>query len=146
MSRIVRTSRPYLSQSLQRQRNADAPRKRNQMNHRIGRSAHRRIGADRVLKRLALQDFGNAQVLVHHATMRRPVSCASTARRESTAGIAAFPGRVSPSDSTMQAIVEAVPMVMQCPADRLMQLSASMNSCCHQAGLHRLAEPPNHCA
>ena len=63
------------------------------------------------------------------ATMRRPVSWASTPRRESTAGIAAFPGSDSPSDSTMQAIVEAVPMVMQWPAERLMQLSASRNSC-----------------
>jgi hypothetical protein len=44
--------------------------------------------------------------------------------------MAALPGSERPSDSTMQAMVEAVPMVMQWPAERLMQLSASMNSCC----------------
>src|SRR4029077_23838 len=33
-----------------------------------------------------------------------------------------------PSASTMLAMVEAVPMVMQCPLDRFMQLSASKNS------------------
>src|SRR3954468_17395080 len=32
-----------------------------------------------------------------------------------------------PSDSTIDAIVEAVPITMQCPADRDMQASASMN-------------------
>jgi hypothetical protein len=66
---------------------------------------------------------------MHHLHDAAARLCASTLRRESTAGMAALPGSDRPSDSTMQAIVEAVPMVMQWPAERLMQLSASMNSC-----------------
>ncbi len=49
-------------------------------------------------------------------------------RRESTAGIAAFSGRDMPSASTMLAMVDAVPMVMQLPRERCMQASASVNS------------------
>ena len=62
--------------------------------------------------------------------MRRPESCALTLRRESTAGIAALCGRAMPSASAMLAIVEAVPIVMQCPGLRLIPASASMNSSC----------------
>jgi hypothetical protein len=47
------------------------------------------------------------------STIWRPAASARCARRESTAGIAAPPGAVSPSASVMQAIVEAVPIVMQ---------------------------------
>ena len=47
----------------------------------------------------------------------------------STAGIAPFPGRQAHARaSTMLAMVEAVPMVIQCPLDRFMQLTASKNS------------------
>ncbi len=53
-------------------------------------------------------------------TIRRP-SSARALRRASTAGMAALPGKLMPSASTMFAIVEAVPMVMQCPLDRCMQ-------------------------
>ena len=63
------------------------------------------------------------------STIRRPATCARTPRRESTAGIAALWGKPRPSASTMAAIVEAVPMVMQCPAERDMQDSAWKNSC-----------------
>jgi hypothetical protein len=34
----------------------------------------------------------------------------------------------TPSASTMQAIVEAVPIVMQCPCERCIEASASWNS------------------
>ena len=47
------------------------------------------------------------------ATMRRPAIRASTRRRESTAGIAALVGNPMPSASTIEAIVDAVPIVMQ---------------------------------
>ena len=60
--------------------------------------------------------------------MRRPTIRASTLRRESTAGIAALVGRPMPSDSTIDAIVDAVPIVMQWPAERDMQASASGSS------------------
>ena len=45
--------------------------------------------------------------------MRLPESCANTLRRESAAGMAALPGNVRPKDSTIHAIVEAVPMTAQ---------------------------------
>ena len=51
-----------------------------------------------------------------------------TRRRLSTAGIAALPESASPSASIMEAMVEAVPIVLQDPGDRLMAASASRNS------------------
>src|SRR3984957_17097085 len=42
--------------------------------------------------------------------------------------MAAFSGRLTPSASTMLAMLDAVPMVMQCPFERFIQLSASKNS------------------
>jgi hypothetical protein len=62
------------------------------------------------------------------STMRRPAMRASTLRRASTAGHAALPGMPTPSDSTIDAIVEAVPIVMQWPCERCMHDSASWNS------------------
>ena len=62
-------------------------------------------------------------------TMRRPACRASTLRRPSTAGYAALPGSPTPSASTIDAIVLAVPIVMQWPWLRCMQLSASKKSC-----------------
>ena len=56
--------------------------------------------------------------------------CAAiTACRESAAGIEAAPGRVTPSASAALVIVEAVPMVMQCPGERAMPFSISCQSC-----------------
>ncbi len=63
-------------------------------------------------------------------TMRRPVSCAITRRRESTPGIAALPDSAMPSASAMDAIVEAVPIVLQVPDERLIACSASRKSSC----------------
>ena len=60
--------------------------------------------------------------------MRRPAMRERTRRRESTAGIAALVGRPIPRASTIDAIVDAVPMVMQCPAERDMHDSASTMS------------------
>src|SRR5437773_4035006 len=62
------------------------------------------------------------------STMRRPAMRARTYRRASTAGIAALPGMPTPSASIIDAIVEAVPIVMQWPCERCMQDSASWNS------------------
>src|SRR5471032_3218326 len=62
------------------------------------------------------------------ATARMPDICASTYRRAATAGIAALWGREVPSASAMQAIVEAVPMVLQVPAERDMTPSAARKS------------------
>ena len=64
------------------------------------------------------------------STMRMPDICANTFLRESAAGIAAFPGRERPRDSTIQAIVEAVPITAQCPRLRHIHSSATVNSSC----------------
>ena len=60
--------------------------------------------------------------------MRRPDISASAIRRESAAGIAALPGSVMPSASAIEAIVDAVPITMQCPAERERHASISQNS------------------
>ena len=52
------------------------------------------------------------------STMRRPVSAAIRACRESAAGIDTAPGSVKPIASAADVIVDAVPIVMQCPGDR----------------------------
>ena len=62
------------------------------------------------------------------STICRPAASASWARRESTAGIAAPPGSVRPSASVTQAMVDAVPMVMQCPFERESEFSISVSS------------------
>ena len=65
--------------------------------------------------------------------------CASTFRRESAAGMAALVGSPMPSASTMLAMVDAVPMVMQLPTERDMHASASMNSCMSISPLRTMA-------
>ena len=78
------------------------------------------------------------------STMRRPAMRASTRRRESTAGIAALVGSPMPSASTIDAIVDAVPIVMQWPAERDMHDSTStMSASLHLAGLEHLGELPH---
>src|SRR5271166_2833511 len=62
------------------------------------------------------------------STQRRPARRARTWRLASTAGIAALPGRPTPNASTMQAMVEAVPMMLQCPCERFRHVSASRTS------------------
>ena len=59
------------------------------------------------------------------STARRPDISASARRRESAAGIAALPGRARPSVSAIAAMVDAVPITMQCPAERERQASIS---------------------
>ena len=63
------------------------------------------------------------------STIRRPVCAAIAACRESAAGIDAAPGRVTPSASTALVIVDAVPIVMQCPGERAIPFSISCQSC-----------------
>src|SRR4051794_10851430 len=62
------------------------------------------------------------------STIRRPVCAASTACRESAAGIEAPPGSVTPSAPAALVIVEAVPLVMQCPGERATPFSLSCQS------------------
>ena len=53
-----------------------------------------------------------------------------TRRRLSTAGIAALPESAMPSASAIDAIDDAVPIVLQVPEERDMDCSASRNSSC----------------
>ena len=62
------------------------------------------------------------------STMRMPARCAITLRRESAAGMVALSGSARPRASTMAAMVEAVPIGAQCPTDRDIAASASINS------------------
>ncbi len=57
------------------------------------------------------------------STAARPAVSAIRAWRASAAGIAAAPGNVKPSVSASEAIVDAVPMVEQWPAERTMTSS-----------------------
>jgi hypothetical protein len=126
-----------ISKSVERQRHPDPASQRQQMHHRVGRSAQRGIGEDRVLKAFARSGcrtgFRSSSTI---STMRRPVICASAMRRASTAGSAALVGRASPIASHRDAMVDAVPMVMQTPADRLMPDSVAMKSQRHLARAH----------
>ena len=61
--------------------------------------------------------------------MRFPVICARAILLASTAGIAAFVGKLKPIPSTKLAIVDAVPIVMQTPDERLIPVSADIKSC-----------------
>ena len=51
-----------------------------------------------------------------------------TRRRLSTAGMAALPESAMPIASAMEAMLEAVPMVLQLPGERDMEASASRKS------------------
>ena len=61
------------------------------------------------------------------STIRRPLCAPITACRESAAGIDAAPGSVTPSASTAL-VIDAVPIVMQCPGERAMPFSISCQS------------------
>jgi hypothetical protein len=74
------------------------------------------------------------------ATIRRPVCAAITACRESAAGIDAAPGNVTPNASAALVIVEAVPIVMQCPGERAMPFSISCQSASVIAPARRSAQ------
>src|SRR5919199_1624467 len=59
------------------------------------------------------------------STIGRPTASAMRSRRASGAGIAAEPGRAIPSASAMAAIVDAVPITVQWPSERLIPSSSS---------------------
>ena len=105
------------------------PCDRQEMHDGVGGAADGTQGADRVLERLAHQDLRQHEVLAHHLDdpPARPCGRARCGGRP-TAGMAAFSGRPTPSASTIEAMVEAVPMVMQWPELRFIAASASWNS------------------
>ena len=74
------------------------------------------------------------------STARRPLISESTSRRESDAGMAALPGSVMPSVSAIAAIVDAVPITMQWPAERERQDSTSAISSSEMLSARRSAQ------
>src|SRR6266550_8587296 len=62
------------------------------------------------------------------STIRFPVRDDCCAWRESTAGIDAKPGNVKPSASAALVMVDAVPIVMQCPGERAIPVSIPFHS------------------
>jgi hypothetical protein len=83
------------------------------------------------------ESFTSSQTI---STIRRPVCAPMTAWRESAAGIDAAPGSVTPSASAALVMVDAVPMVMQCPGDRAMPFSISCQSSCVMFPARRSAQ------
>ena len=88
---------------------------------------------------LTLTAFSNAALVMicdgrtpsaASVTIRCPACMAVSSRRESAPGQAADPGSCMPRVSARQAIVDAVPMVMQWPQDLAMPLSAITHSAC----------------
>jgi hypothetical protein len=62
------------------------------------------------------------------STINRPVPCAASSSRLSGAGVPAIPGTLVPSASATSAIVDAVPIVLQCPRLRIIADSDWANS------------------
>ena len=82
------------------ERGAGAAGHRDEMNDRVGRSAERHRGRDRVLERLGRQDLARRQVLPHHLDDAAAARGRPSARcAESAAGIDDAPGSVMPSAS-----------------------------------------------
>ena len=101
----------------ERDRNAGAAGDRREMDDGVGRAADGEQNAQRVLDRFRRDDFRRASdSLPISLTASAPVSSAARRRSACTAGMAAVPGRAMPSASTMQAMVEAVPITAQVPA------------------------------
>ena len=63
-----------------------------------------------------------------NSTASRPVACACSRSRLSGAGVPAIPGKVMPSASATNAMVEAVPLVLQCPLLRIIEDSEATKS------------------
>ena len=72
--------------------------------------------------------------------MRDPQRDAMRGWLASTAGMEDAPGKLRPSASAMAVIVEAVPIVMQCPGDRAMPSSISAHAAPLKAPAHRSAQ------
>ena len=96
------------------------PARAMQVDDRVGGAADRHVRADRVVEGRRGQDLRAAWVRAPAPSPRRAgrSSRRARSRRESAAGIAALPGSAMPSVSAIAAIVDAVPITMQCPAER----------------------------
>ncbi len=120
-------------------------RDREQVQHRVGRSADRAVHADRVLERRACQDLRDPHVVLDELARcgGRPGAPARSGgnRPPESRRCPAASGR-APRPSI--AIVDAVPMTLHVPVDRDMHDSACMNSfTLIMPAAHFLAEPPD---
>ena len=82
--------------------------------------------AFRKLSRVRILDGRKSSYAI--STMRRPVSYAICPRSRYGAGIAAQPVNDRPSASATAFIVDAVPIVLQCPADGALSVARLRNS------------------
>ena len=94
----------------------------------VGRAADREHGGDGVVDRIRRDQIRRLQIVPDHVD-----DAFSRTRRhdrvaESAAGIEAAPGNVMPSASAALVMVEAVPIVMQCPASGRCRCSISPQS------------------
>lgn len=99
------------------------------MDHGISRAADGAVDHDGVFKRVAREDLRQFQVFTHHVddAPARQLRLQLAARIDGGNGRVAGQGHAQ-RPRTMLAMVEAVPMVMQWPAERDMHASACLNS------------------
>ncbi len=123
---------------VERQRHAQPAGDGQQVDDRVGRSADGRVRTDGVLERRPGHDGRGPQVVLDQADDQLPglLGDLVPARVDRGPG-----GRVRAAacraPRPCDAMVDAVPIVMQCPLDRAMQPSAKAHSSCgHPAGLH----------
>lgn len=102
------------------QRDAGSARDGDQLHHRVGRAAGRHGDNGRVAHGRFSHDPVRRQVLPDHLDGPSAAGRTHPLVPRSAAGIDLAPGRLSPRASAIAVIVEAVPMVMQVPAERAM--------------------------
>ena len=114
-----------LVEAVQRQRDAGSAGHRDQVDDRVGRAAQREHDRDRVLEVLRRQRQRRQRR--RSAAPRRP-PCADGPNARP--GSKRRPAKPRPSASTADVIVDAVPIVMQCPGDDAIACSTSSQSAC----------------
>ena len=75
-----------------------------------------------------------------NSTARRPQAVDMRMCSLTIAGMLEAPGRQKPKDSAMAPIVDAVPMVMQCPGERPMAFSTADHSASERLPAQRSAQ------
>jgi len=89
-----------------------------QMDDRVGRTADGHVDRDRVVERGGSQDARRLQILEYHLDDAPPAGLSHARMGRMHGGDRRGAGQREPSVSAAAVIVEAVPMVMQCPGDR----------------------------
>jgi hypothetical protein len=115
-----------------------------QMDHGVGGPADGGYRHDRVGNEACVRNVLGRRSAATICTTNRPVPWAASSSRLSAAGVPATPGTTVPSASATSAIVDAAPMVLQCPRLRIMADSERVN-CSAERVLARtlLRQPPD---